>query len=195
MKPFNSYLSAGLLITALAAAVFVKSGWLAFPVLGLTCGIATRSVRLTLTGLITSAGLGFIICALVPVYTSPPQPPGLAHFGSTYIAAVFGASVGAALLLPHRRLVITAIIGCAFSLLALVCLSFLLRIFFPEALRVLEVWEYITIVLAVPLIGLGTWWPVDLTNRRLQSAPASDRTSHCIPAMDADTRGVRASSR
>jgi hypothetical protein len=124
-------------------------------------------MKLCLTGLITSAGLGVIFSILVPVATSPPEPPGLLHFGITYIIGIFGASIGAALQLPHRQLVFPAVLGCASSLLVLVCLSFVTRRIFPEELRVMEMWEYATIVLAVPVLGFGTWWPVSRMNNRL----------------------------
>ena len=34
----------------------------------------------------------------------------------------------------------------------------------------LEKWEYLTILLAVPILAFGTWWPVDFLNNRLDKA-------------------------
>jgi len=166
MKPFTSYLSVGVLVTAISALLFTKLNWMAFPFLGLTCGLATQNLRRCLTGLITSAGFALILVVLVPAYTSRPEPPGLLHFGAIYIAAIFGASIGAALQLPQGRLVLVATMSSALSLVALVLLSLQLHAIFPEKLLVLELWEYATILLAVPVLGFGTWWPIDSMKRR-----------------------------
>lgn len=48
---FTSYLSAGLLTTALAALAFTRLSVIGFALLGLTLGIATRNLRRCFTGL------------------------------------------------------------------------------------------------------------------------------------------------
>jgi hypothetical protein len=167
MKLFSSYLSAGLLLTAITALLFAKVNFWAFPVLGLVSGIVNRSVIRCIAGLVASSGICLLIVALVPVATSPPSPPGLLHFAAFYTLALWGASTGAALLLPHRQLLITAIVSTTISLLILIGCTSVLRHIFPEELRVLEMWEYMALLLAAPVLAVGTWWPVELVDKSL----------------------------
>jgi len=123
-------------------------------------------------GCLTSAGLGLISCTL-PVQSSPPEGVGLAFYANIYLVGIFGATVGAALQLPHRRLVFPAIGGCIASLIALTFVAFQLHRVFGEELRALEKWEFLTLVLAMPILGFGKWWPVDFINNRWQREAAN----------------------
>jgi len=138
MKFFKSYLPARLLVTAIAVTIAVSPcRWLAFPVMGLTCGIATRDLRCCVSGIISGAAFGLIF-ALLPVSSCPPEGIALAYFAGDYAVAVFGASVAAALQLPDRRLIFTSMVGSTLSLMLLILISSLLRHTFREELRALE---------------------------------------------------------
>lgn len=166
-KAFTSYAAAGLLTTGLSAVLFVRVGWLSLPLLGLTVGIATRSLSRTFTGLVCSAGLGLILLFVVPRSTSLPPPPALDWYWDVDMAVLAGCLAGAIIQLPERELQQTAAVSVVVSLLLLFVLGGMLRSMLPPELRMLEKWEYATILAAVPLLGLGVWLPVDVIAKGL----------------------------
>lgn len=74
---FGSIQSAGLLTGAAAAALFPVLGWWAFPLVGLTIGIARESVRTGLVGL----AVAFASCCVL-------------GFGSSFLLAWAGRASG-----------------------------------------------------------------------------------------------------
>lgn len=158
---FSSHLASGLLVVAITAVLFTQIAWLAFPLLGLAHGVAIRSLRCCVFGLLASAGVTLLCFILMPVYSDTPPPLTLDYHGPAYAVLLLGSLIGASLPLLHHKLFLTAAFSSIISVGFLVVLGLVLRRMLPTELRMLEMYDYITIIAAVPIIGAGIWWPMD----------------------------------
>jgi hypothetical protein len=160
----HSYGGTALLVALLTAVLFLKLDAFAFPLLGLTAGLATRSRRRCLTGLLASTVLALFLLCFAPTSNPAPMSAGLFYKRTVheYGALLLGALLGAALQVPLSHLANVAFGAAIFCFINFaICISFLRQILpGPPA-----VFDYSTLAAAVPVFSLGIWWPVDFVDR------------------------------
>jgi hypothetical protein len=161
------YTWAGLIATAVTALLFLKFNYWALPVLGSTCGIATGSAQHCLSGIIKSAIFAFIVSVGLTVLVSHPlMSAGLFNQMTSYdyslilIGSLLGASWHAPRLLLAQIANIMSILAFIYFVVVISWLGFLLP-------RYPVLWDYAVLIVAVPILGAGVWFPVDFVQRRL----------------------------
>ncbi len=163
-KRFTLYPMAGVLTTGIAAASVAYVPMLGISAVGLTAGIVTRDRRRCIRGFLWS-----LLGVLVPAISVPVLPSSelvrIWYFDYTWPAWVLGlfcALVGAAVPLRAARLMGPAVAGAAGSVASVACAGLLFRRLFPPGSSFeMELWELLTVLAAVPIVGLGTWVPVE----------------------------------
>lgn len=160
-----SFTRAGLLTGVITALLFLKINYWALPVLGITCGLAMRSYNRCIAGFIISLCLAFFLGSPV-LSRHPTLSTGLFSELPAYIYTGWlrGAVIGAALQVPHRRLMWVALIGAILHSINFELVAVALRVYCPG---LGNTWDYLVLLLTIPAFGLGIWFPVDIMNKKL----------------------------
>ena len=163
--PFSSHLSAGLLTTSVAAVicfgttrspVMVAWPW-AWALVGLTHGIAGRSIPHCLYGLCVSAACVFL-ANLGPSGLQGMRPGPYVGF---QIFLCVCALWGAVAVLWRTDLGHAGWAGLFGGTVLVIVLALAYSRAFPGRIMELERWQLLTLLSAIPVLNLCTWLPVD----------------------------------
>jgi hypothetical protein len=166
---FTSDLSCGVLTASIAAcltAIFPGYYWLTLALLSLTHGIAVRNLGLCVFGFIASVVLLNVFELLYGelywpyIYSIPPRY--YLHVILQYTMPVLGALMGAALTIWREKLTLVAIFSSFAAVVILTVAAASLHALLPEESRQLEKWQFVSIILFVPIVGIGLWWPIEI---------------------------------
>ncbi|RYG67242.1 hypothetical protein EON80_13970 [bacterium] len=158
----------------ITVALFLPINFWALPCLGITCGLAMRSYKRCVAGFIISLFLAFFFGQ--PVLSRHPMlSTGLFSEMPAYMYSGWlrGALIGAALQVPHRRLMWIALAAAVLNSLNFELVVAVIRHYFPG---LGNSWDYLVLLLSIPAFGLGVWFPVDFVNRKLWKTEKRERS-------------------
>jgi len=178
-KLFSAHLSAGLLTTAVACLVFSQqpaaNKWVigfGFAFIGLTDGIARRNMASCVAGFCVSYFLSSFVASLLVSSMNYPDYGlfGIGWFdfqwqGSGYVLAGYAAILGASLPMFFAKpsAAILTMISGTFAILVVAMMGEFLAHQFPsiDMFYELSLWEYLTVLCAVPISALMVWLPAN----------------------------------
>jgi len=154
---FGTHVSAGLLTTGVAAILWAENCHLfAFALIGLTHGLAVRSVWDCVYGMVLSGfmSLGFMALSMSGAELGYSLDPEL-------LLPLLMAQAGASVPLRDTTAGLLCLVGNIVGILVILAVGLFFKVMFPPRLCVLELWEFLTILCAVPIAAVCTWWPAD----------------------------------
>ena len=171
---YSTHFAAGLLTASAALTTCGAFGFeehygiLPLALIGLTHGIAARSLQACVLGLVLSATLAMAgAWAGWGIASSHPGLPwpGLEWNWLGHSLALLGSLLGAIVPLRRDPPIGAGFAGAILTPPCLIALGVILRAAFPPQLCILELWEFILILASIPVIACVTWLPVDVSLR------------------------------